>query len=136
MSLEDMIATCISHGVRNITLGDYANEPGYGEYFCAELYDRDPWRIVDIPKPWAIEPYWVGFGEDAGLSRLIPFRFSCGYWRLALYDAKSRMGLGIARPDSLEADLHSALGNFLCDGEGAMCPHAVFEFHGECGDED
>lgn len=135
VSLEEMIGTCVTHGVRCITLSDYGCEPGYGEYFCLELHDRYPWRIFDVPKPWTIEPFWVGFGEGQGLRRLIPFDVCWDFWRLALYDRKARLGVHTARLTALEEDFLGGLGNFVCDDQGRDCPHTICEFHGTCDDD-
>lgn len=32
----------------------------------------------------------------------------------------------------LESGLRAALGDYLCDSEGANCPHTIRGFHGEC----
>jgi hypothetical protein len=135
MALEDMIQRCIDEGVTNFELHDMLDgRDGDRIAWHWDLYRGDPMKWFSISAPRDIWFDWLGFGPNPNkVFGVLPFSVTLWpTWQIGVLTGGQRHGWQMSGEPSLEAGLRSALGTYLCDSEGAECPHDICEFHGEC----
>jgi len=135
MALEDMIERCIDEGVTNFELHDMLDgrEADHVVWHW-DLYRGDPVKWFRIVAPWDIWCHWLGFGPNPNkVFGVLPFSVTLwSTWRIGILTGGQRHGWQSSERPSLEAGLRAALGNYVCESEGAACPHDICEFHGTC----
>jgi len=137
MTLEEMIATCIEAGVTRFTLRATEDSRGPEQYWWWEVDRGYRERWFHVVKPWSYRLEWLGFGPDESKPfGFLPFDGGFeDWWLIGVHTGSERHGYqGGSRPGAPEHEngLRSALGRFLCEDEGEVCPHTICAYHEDC----